>query len=117
MGTFRYPIALGNPTGTEFEVLNALVDTGASYTSVPSSLLERLNVRLLRQTSLIMSDGRRMQRNLGQTWVRAAGREAITIVVFGDEDAMPLLGAHALESLGLGVDPIHSRLVEMEAYI
>ena len=117
MGTFRYPIALGNPSGTEYELLSALVDTGASYTSVPSSLLERLGVKLLRRTSLIMSDGRRMQRNLGQTWIRAAGREAITIVIFGDEDTMPLLGAHALESLGLGVDPIRDRLVEMEAYI
>ena len=44
MGTFRYPIALGNPTGTEFEVLNAVVDTGAMYSIVPSSLLERLGV-------------------------------------------------------------------------
>ena len=98
-------------------MLNALVDTGASYTSVPSSLLERLGVKPIRQTSLIMSDGRRMQRSLGQTWIRAAGREAITIVIFGDEDTMPLLGAYSLEGLGLGVDPSRGRLVEMEAYI
>ena len=117
MGTFRYPIALGNPTGTEFELLNALVDTGASYTSVPSSLLERLGVKPIRQTSLLMSNGQRMQRELGQTWIRAAGREVMTLVVFGEEDVMPLLGAYSLEGLGLGVDPSRGRLVEMEAYI
>ncbi len=117
MGTFRYPIALGNPTGTEFEVLNALVDTGATYTSVPSSLLEQLNVEPIRQTNLVMSDGRRIQRSLGQTWIRAGGREVVTLVVFGEEDVIPQLGAYSLEGLGLGVDPSRSRLVDMEAMI
>ena len=95
--------------------MNALVDTGATYTSVPSSLLERLDVKPMRQTSLIMSDGRRVERSLGQTWIRAAGREVMTLVVFGDEKVKPLLGAYALEGLGLGVDPVNSRLVEVEA--
>ena len=117
MGTFRYPIALGNPTGTEFEVLSALVDTGATYTSVPSSLLEQLNVEPIRQTSLVMSDGRRMQRGIGEARIRTAGREVMTLVVFGEEDVMPILGAYSLEGLGFGVDPARSRLVDMEAYI
>ena len=117
MGTFRYPVEIGTPSGTQFELVNPMVDTGATYTFVPSSLLERLNVEPIRQTGLIMADGRRMQRALGQTWIRAAGREVMTLVVFGDEDITPLLGAYALEGLGLGVDPVHSQLIEVEALI
>ncbi len=115
MGTFRCPVALGNPSGTEFEVLNALVDKGATYTSVPSSLLERLNVKPVRQTSLIMSDGRCMQRSIGEARIRAGGREVMTLV--GDEEVMPFLSAYSLDGLGLGVDPSSNRLVDMKAYI
>ena len=115
MGTFRYPIALGNPSGTEFEGMNALVDTGASYSFVPASLLERLEVEPMREMTFILAGGSRIKRYIGETLVRAAGRQATTIVVFGDEDAMPLLGAYALEGLGLGVDPVNKRLIEMEA--
>jgi hypothetical protein len=33
------------------------------------------------------------------------------IVVFGDEGALPLLGAVTLEEFGLGVDPIARKLI------
>ncbi len=118
MGTFRYPVELGNPSATEFEPVNPLVDTGSTYSFMPASLLERLGVEPLREMTFIMADERRIERALGQTWIRTAGRQAVTVVVFGDEDATPLLGAHALEGMGLGVDPVNRRLIEMEeAYL
>ena len=118
MGTFRYPIALGNPSGTEFEVLNALVDTGATYSFMPASLLERLELEPIRDMTFVIAGGGRIERTLGEARVRVAGRQATTIVVFGEEDAIPLLGAHALEGLGLAVDPVNRRLIEMEeAYL
>ncbi|MXY45918.1 MAG: hypothetical protein F4Y44_02820 [Chloroflexi bacterium] len=54
-----------------------------------------------------LAGGGRIESDIGQTWIRVVGKQAITIVVFGDEDAIPLLGAHALEGLGLVVDPVH----------
>lgn len=38
MGTFSVLIEVGNPGGNRFEGLEALVDTGATYTVVPSRL-------------------------------------------------------------------------------
>ena len=118
MGTFRYPVEIGNPSGTEFELVNPMVDTGATYSFMPASLLDRLDVEPLREMTFVLAGGSKIKRRLGEARVRAASRLATTIVVFGDEDAMPLLGAHALEGLGLVVDPVHGRLIEMEeAYL
>ena len=41
MGTFSVPIEIGNSAGTRFEPVDALVDTGASYTLLPASLLRQ----------------------------------------------------------------------------
>ena len=118
MGTFRYPVEIGDPTGTEFELVNPLVDTGATYSFMPASLLEQLGVETLREMTFITAGGGRIRHRIGEAPVRTYGRQATTIVVFGDDDAIPLLGAHALEGLGLAVDPVHERLVEMEeAYL
>ncbi len=48
---------------------------------------------------------------MGRTHVRHNGREEVTLVVFGEEETEPLLGAYALDGLGLAVDPLARRLV------
>ena len=116
MGTFRYQIALGNPSGTEFEALNALVDTGATYTFAPSSLLEELEVEPLDAIELALADGSRIKRDIGETQIRAVGRQATTFVVFADEGDATLLGSYAQEGLRLAVDPYNSRLIPNELF-
>ena len=115
MGTFRYQIALGNPSGTEFEVLNALVDTGAMYSIVPSSLLERLGVESMDRMTSMPSDANRKRNNIGQTYIRANERQVMTIVIFGDEDTAPTIGSYALTGLSLEADTANERLVEIES--
>lgn len=111
MGTFRYPIEVGDPQGERFERLEALVDTGASYTTLPASLLRGLGVEPVDHVQFILADGRTIERAIGRTWIRIDGRQEITIVVFGEEGVRPLLGAYTLEGLRLGVDPSNQRLV------
>ncbi len=118
MGTFRYPVEIGNPSGSQFELVNPMVDTGATYSFMPASLLERLEVEPLRDMTFVLAGGGRIERPIGEARIRVGGRQATTIVIFGDEEAMPLLGAYALEGLGLAVDPVHRQLIEMEeAYL
>lgn len=102
---------MGDPSGDRFEALEALVDTGSSYTWVPASLLFRLGVQPVRRQEFETADGRVIQRDMARTWVRIDGRSEITLVVFGDEGTRALLGAYTLEGLGLGVDPVNRRLV------
>ena len=44
MGVFRVPIEIGAPSGSEFETVDAVVDTGATYTMLPGSVLTRLGI-------------------------------------------------------------------------
>ena len=111
MGTFRHFIEVGDPQGQRFERIEALVDTGASYTVVPAPLLRRLGVPPHDRVFLILADGRRIERDVGQTWVRINGKAVITLAVFGDEGVEPLLGAYTLEGLRLGVDAANEGLV------
>ena len=111
MGTFRVVIEIGDPAGSRFESVQALVDTGASYTTVPGSILRDMTVTAHDPVTFILAYGRRVQRDVGRTWIRVDGKSEITLVVFGDEDSEPLLGAYTLQGLLLGVDTPNERLV------
>ena len=52
MGTFPVTIEVGDPRGERFEPVEALVDTGASFTWVPGDMLPRLDVVPLARGSL-----------------------------------------------------------------
>ena len=43
------------------------------------------------------------------------GTETVTKVIFGEDDAEPILGVVALESTGIGVDPVSRTLRRMTA--
>ena len=117
MGTFRYSIEVGDPQGQRFEQVDALVDTGATYTTLPASVLQGLGVEPLRRSTFVLADGRRVERAVGQTWVRVDGQSAVRLVVFGEEGGDPLLGADTLEGLLLAVDPVGHRLVPTEGLL
>ena len=42
MGTFRASIEVGDSDGEKYETIEAMVDTGSTYTWVPSDVLARL---------------------------------------------------------------------------
>jgi predicted aspartyl protease len=111
MGTFETTIEIGDPQGERYETLEALVDTGSTYTWAPRELLERLGVQSVGSWEFETADGRVVERDVGRTWVRIDGRSEITLVVFAEEGSRPLLSAYALEGLRLAVDPLRQRLV------
>ena len=117
MGTFRVTIEVGDPTGSQFGEISVLVDTGASHSQVPTSLLRDLGVTPHTRRTFALADGRRIQREVGFTWARVNGYSTITTFVFGDESAEPALGAVTLEELGLAVDPLNQRLIPVEGLL
>lgn len=117
MGAFHETIGLAARPGGPPEEIAALVDTGATYTLVPAPILRRLGVEPIRRQTFLIADGSRVEREVGWLLVRIGGEESPTVVVFGDEDAEPLLGAVTLEEFGLGVDPVGRRLVPVDGYL
>ena len=117
MGTFLVSLEVGDPQGERFETVEALVDTGATYTTLPASTLRRLGVSPHTKGLFKLADGSRIERDIGQTWVRLEGGGAIVPVIFGDEDAQPLLGSVTLEIFLLGVDPVEGRLMPVAGFL
>jgi predicted aspartyl protease len=113
MGTFSVPIEIGNSAGTRFEPVDALVDTGASYTLLPASLLRQLGVPAHDRVPLILAGGCRILRDVGRTWIRVGEKSEVTLMVFGNDDAKALLGGYALQGLLLAVDTPNEQLVPL----
>ncbi len=97
MGIFQIEREIGDPQERHFEAVSALVDSGATYTVLPEPLLRRLGVVPLSRANFILADGSRIEREIGQTWMRLEGEEFIVPAVFGTGAAQPLLVAVPLE--------------------
>ena len=115
MGLFHVSARLSGPTGRT-EVVELLVDCGATFVVVPQSLADRLELRANRTCPIQTAGGR------DETWPLADVRLAVD----GDEIATrcliapagpALLGAVALESLLLAVDPVAKRLVPVKGFV
>ena len=117
MGTFNIEIGIGNPDRVRWRTLSALVDTGATITAVPASVLRELGVEPSTRRSVKSAHGESREMDVGHAWVRVDGEETLTPVLFNDEGSTPLLGAVALESVFMMVDPVDQRLVPREGHI
>lgn len=111
MGTFNCKVRLDSMDGQRSVEIDALVDTGASYSIVPSAILRRLGVEPTDRHRVTLADGRRVTYDLGQAHATIDGRSTPTWVFFGEDDGPPLLGAYTLEGLRLAVDPYERKLV------
>lgn len=112
MGEVRVDIVVVNPrTGARSEEITALADTGATLTVIPGEVLQRLGVQKLRTVSLVLADGRRTERGVGDAAVGLNGESVPCRVVFGESGDAVLLGLTVLEQLGMAVDPVQRRLV------
>jgi len=116
VGTFQVAIDIGDPQGEHWETVEALVDTGASYTWAPRDILARLGVRPQFRREFLTADGRVIERDMAETRVRLDGEERTTLVVLGDEGSLSFLGAYTLEGFGLAPDPVNHRLIPVRGY-
>ena len=115
MGMFDWPIRLDSMDGEQSVTLDAMVDTGSSYTIVPTRLLNELGVEPTEKIGLVLADGRTVTCDIGQALATIDGRSIPTLVVFGEDGAAPLIGAYTLEGLRLAVDPANLTLVPSTA--
>ncbi|MCS7193064.1 MAG: retroviral-like aspartic protease family protein [Armatimonadetes bacterium] len=92
--------------------MDALVDTGATYTVVPKDVLERLGIVPQFRRHFRVADGRVVELDMAWAVVRVEGEMPYTPCVFGELGMDALIGAFTLG--GLGIDPINQRLVPSE---
>jgi clan AA aspartic protease len=118
MVAFTVKVTVWNPRKPEIKVnLELLVDSGATYTVIPSSILKSLEIETIRSIKLRLADNRIIEKPLGEIGIEIEGYKAnATPVVFGDE-GIYLLGSVTMEQLGLMPDPVHRKLKPTEALL
>ena len=115
MGLFTWPFEIGNLSGDNFEWVEGLVDTGATYSLVAADTLYRLGVEPTETIEFDLADGSTIERKVGDARARVEGKEVITAVIFGEEGDSALLGVYTLERTGLAVDPHGRHLIPVRA--
>ena len=116
MGAIHIQIEIGDMQGERFEPVEVMVDTGATFTTVPADVLGRLGVSPQRTMPARLADGSIISDEVCDTVIRLEGQTFFTPVTFGREGGPNLLGVIALETALLAVDPVQQRLVPTIAW-
>ena len=114
MGTFRTDCVVENILNRKksAKISGALVDTGAEFSWVPTTILERIGVnREKKDRAFTNSNGQQVTRSVGFAIVRVGKEFTVDEVVFAEPGDLSLLAARTLEGLSLVVDPGHKKLV------
>lgn len=113
MSTFTKPLRLFSPDRVRSIAVEALVDSGATFSMVPAALLSNLGVEPECEMRFILADKSVTVRLAGQLRVEVEGRQTFTWCIIGDPEAQPLIGAYTLEGARLMVDPANERLLPL----
>ncbi len=89
----------------------ALVDTGATDTFLPASVLRKLGIQPSARRFYELADGTEQELPIGFGVIEVEGLSAGATLVFAGEKEEPLLGVTVLESTGLWLDPRRERLI------
>jgi clan AA aspartic protease len=116
MGATQVTVAIINPADRKrrWEGL-FLVDTGAVDCYVPGNRLREIGIEPRAQRTYELADGTEMSLDIAVAEIEFMGELVGGTVIFGNDDAEPLLGVTALESVGIQVDPNNQRLKRMPA--
>jgi len=90
-----------------------MIDSGAVYSLVPKAELEKLEIPPYKKMDFFLADGAKITRQVGDAYFEYQGEGGAAPVIFGEEGDEPLLGATALESCGLVLNPFRRELYPM----
>jgi clan AA aspartic protease len=116
VGTFTVKFTVSHPLSPGQRLkLEGLVDTGALFTQIPADALSQIGIAPSGSRAVHYADGTRNVVPVAKADVAIDGVETATMILCGRPGSLVLLGATTLETLGLGVDPIHKKLITIEA--
>ena len=115
MGFVKTRVRVSNPSNlSQYAELELLVDTGATFTLIPSAVSKEIGVEADAKFKLRTADGRFIERDGSIVWVEVEGKGYKVPVIFGEGKDVPVLGITTLEILGLELDPITKKLKPTE---
>jgi len=116
VGATHVTVTVRNPADKEqsWEGL-FLVDTGATDSLVPRRHLGAMGLEPMGRRTYELADGSELKLDIGPAIFEFMGDATAGTVIFGDDNAEPILGVTALESVGIEVDPRSQTLKRLPA--
>ena len=116
MGLTHVTVALRSlQSSTGVYEADFLVDSGATDSMAPAQELRKIGVRPVGKTVYELAHGAIQEYPFGLVEIAFMGELTAGRVIFGPEDAEPLLGVTALESVGITLDPATRTLERLPA--
>ena len=118
VGMFRVDVRIANPSDPlREETVRAVVDTGAMYPVVPRSVVQALGLPPRERRSFRLANDPVIVRDVAAVLFTCQRHTTVIDAVLGEANDVPLLGALALEGLGLEVDPVRQEVRPMTLYL
>ena len=114
MGLTRVTVTLRRLANGTFEA-DFLVDTGATDSLAPGDRLRKVGIQPVGKTVYELADGTVHEYEYGLVEISFMGEITAGRIIFGPDNAEPLLGVTALESVGITVDPANRTLKRLPA--
>ena len=91
--------------------LRALVDTGATFPTLPEDVVEKLSLPMYEEAEAETATGKEKVR-LALAIIQIEDRTAASYIIIRPRGTTPLIGVVALEQVGYRVDPVTGKLVK-----
>ena len=92
-----------------------LVDTGATDSLAPANELLKIGIQPAGMTVFELAYGSVAEYQFGLAEISFMGEVTAGRIIFGPDEAEPLLGVTALESVGITIDPANRTLKRLPA--
>jgi clan AA aspartic protease len=116
MGVTHVTVTVRNPAKPDqtWEGL-FLVDTGSVHTLVPGKHLKEIGLLPKGTRTYELADGSEIKMDVTTGDLEFMGDITGSTIIYGDDNAEPILGVTALESVGIEVDPRSQQLKRLPA--
>ena len=114
MGLTFVSITISNPADPDKKTtVDCLIDSGAVYSVIPKRILNNLKIKPEETRQFTLANGEKMKRAVGIARFQMNGKKGGTPVVFGEKKDSDLLGATALEAMGMTFNTLTRELLPL----
>jgi clan AA aspartic protease len=115
MGHVRVSVRIANPNDRDHavEVQDALVDTGATWTTLPRRIADDLQLDIVGKFRVRTAAGPQ-ELDQSYAYIEIENKALVSHVLVSDTYSGVLIGVTTLEGMGWAVDPTSERLVDSE---
>lgn len=115
IGLTHVAVKLRSFVSNETYEADFLVDSGATDSHVPASELSKIGVQPIGKMAYELANGEVEEYQFGLAEISFMNEVTAGRVIFGPDNAEPILGVTALESVGIVIDPANRTLKRLPA--